>query len=176
MGCCRGASWKACDKSQPERVHVGQMTAPVSQNATKYKTSHDLVRSWDVCRTALPRSLLNFKIRVAERACEWPIRATVEILSRRTLQRGCHRVAQALRPAYNCCCGLGFDPGGTSAAEATRTASFIMQCLKALLYPEVAARKTCIDGPNDKRDTLLKGELVADRAGKDPCQAGAGLL
>jgi len=51
-----------------------------------------------------------------------------------------------------------------------------MQCLKALLYPEVAARKTCIDGANDKRDTLLKGELVADRAGKDPCQAGAGLL
>jgi len=30
--------------------------------ARKYKTSHDLVKSWDVCRTALPRSLLDFKI------------------------------------------------------------------------------------------------------------------
>jgi hypothetical protein len=86
-------------------------------------------------------------------------------------------VAQALRPAYNCCCALGFDPGGTSAADAAPNSVLNNAALKsAALHPEVAAGKTCIDGPNDKRDTLLKRELVADRAGKDPGQAGAGLL
>jgi len=41
-------------------------------SAAKYKTSHDLVRSWDVCRTALPRSLLDFKIRPGKKRVNGP--------------------------------------------------------------------------------------------------------
>ena len=32
-------------------------------------------------------------------------------LESKDFAEGCHRVAQALRPAYKCCCALGFDPG-----------------------------------------------------------------